>query len=217
MRYIRFAIAAVCISTLAPPAVSQSSRAVRDEPRPMIFRSASGEWQLDLPPAMEDALDRVDRDFEAWTASDYAYLPESYEPTPRQLPWAVVGDFNGDGRLDLAIAGRDDRDALVIVVLSSGRSRYHAVEAEREPYDPDEPRTIRLPVLSYLYPGRYVIDDPRLRYPRELAVDVPAVQVTGGRRNGAVLYTVESDALVPYYLSDRPLVSPRPQGPRPRY
>jgi hypothetical protein len=162
---------------------------------------------------MEDALDRYNRDFEPWTVDDYRGALE-YEPSPRQVPWAVIGDFNGDGRADLAVAGRTDRDIVVVFVLSTGRSRYRAVEAEREPYDPDDRLSIRVPVLTYMYPGRYVVADPRLAYPRQLIVDQAAVQISGGRRQGAVVYVVENNAVVPYYLSDR-TAAPGPRGVRP--
>ena len=163
---------------------------------------------------MEDALDRYNRDFEPWTSREYQN-GLAYDPSPRQLPWAVIGDFNGDGRPDLAIAGRTDRDIVIVFVLSSGRSRYRAVEAEREPYDSEDPRSIRVPVMTYMYPGRYVVDDPRLSYPRELVNEQPAVQVSGGRRQGAVVYTVENNSVMPYYLSTR-TASPVPRQPKPR-
>lgn len=199
----------VWIASLVPvlvPALSAGAqrRAPRDEPRPAIYHAADGTWRLDLPPGVEDALDRYNRDFEMWSADDYRGRLAEYDFSPRQTPWAVVGDFNGDGIEDVAIAGRDDRDALVVLILSTGRGRYRAVELAHEPYDDGDLRSIRLPRLSYLYPGRYVIDDPRLLYPREILVDQPAVQLTGGRRQGAVLYVVERNAVLPYYLSDRP-------------
>ncbi len=159
---------------------------------------------MDMPPAMEDALDRYNRDFEPWATDDYDWQLSRQDFTPRQTPWAVVGDFNDDGRADLAVAGRDDRDALVVLLLSAGARRYRSVEIERDPYDEYDRRSLRPPRLSYLYPGRYVIDDQRLYYPREILVDRPAVEITGGRRPGAVLYTVEGNSVVPYYLSDRP-------------
>jgi hypothetical protein len=203
---------ALCLVALfAAPSAQAQRRDLRDEPRPAIYRSPDGIWLLDLPTAMEDALDRYNRDFEPWTMRDYNGAMQ-YEPSPRQLPWAVIGDFNGDGRADAAVAGRTDRDLVVVFVLSSGRSRYRAVEAEREPYDPDDRLSIRVPTLSYMYPGRYVVADPRLTYPRQLVVDQPAVQISGGRRQGAVVYVVENNAVTPYYLSDRtaPPARPRP-------
>lgn len=204
----------LALALAAPSGVEAQRSRAADEPRPAIYRSRTDGWLLDLPPAMEDALDRYDRDFEPWTQRDYPGYAASYEFSPRQAPWAVIGDFNGDGRVDLAIAGRNDRDASVVFVLSTGKSRYRAVEVEREPFDPEEPSTIRLPTLSYLYPGRYVIADQRLMYPREIIVDQPAVQLTGGRRQGAIIYVIERNAPVPYYLSDRP--APPGAGPRMR-
>jgi hypothetical protein len=212
------AVAACLLSAWVPANALAQGRALRDEPRPAIYRSRDGIWLLDLPPAMEDALDRYNRDFEPWTVDDYRGALE-YEPSPRQVPWAVIGDFNGDGRADLAVAGRTDRDIVVVFVLSSGRTRYRAVEGEREPYDPDDPTSIRVPVLTYMYPGRYVVADPRLNYPRQIVVDQAAVQISGGRRQGAVVYVVENNAVVPYYLSDRTappgVPAPRPASPAP--
>ena len=211
-RSLAFVGLALALPLLAASAASAQRSRTGDEPRPTIYRSGVYGWQVDLPPAMEDALDRFDRDFEPWTQGDYPRGTEAYEFSPRQTPWAVVGDFNGDGRADVAIAGRNDRDASIVFVLSTGRSRYRAIEAEREPFDPDDPSSIRLPVLSYLYPGRYVVADPRLVYPREIVIEQPAVQIVGGRRQGAIVYAVERNTLVPYYLSDRP--APPIVGPR---
>lgn len=198
------------LSAVASATARAQRRDLRDEPRPTIYRTATGIWLLDLPPAMEDALDRYNRDFEPWTVQDYRGLTD-YEPSPRQVPWAVIGDFNGDGRPDLAVAGRTDRDVVVVFIVSSGRSKYRAVEAEREPYDPDDRLSIRVPTLTYMYPGRYVVADPRLNYPRQIVVDQAAVQISGGRRQGAVVYVVDNNAVVPYYLSDR-TAAPVPRG-----
>lgn len=199
---------AALFALLTLPGAVLAQRARGDELRPTLARDRLGGWVLDLPPAAEDALDRFDRDFEPWQLADYARSAtaalDGYVPSPRQVPWAVIGDFNGDGRLDVAVAGRDDRDALVVLVLSTGRSRYRAVEADREPFDPDAPETVERPVLRYMYPGRYVIADPRLVYPREVVVEQPAVELTGGRRPGPTLLTVERDRVARYYLTTRP-------------
>jgi len=211
---VAFVVGALLVVVLAAaPAGAQRSRRPVDDVRSTLTRDRSGAWRLDLAPEVEDALDRYDRDFEPWDARFYEALPDGYEPSPRQVPWAVIGDFNGDGRTDVALAGRDDRDALVLVVLSTGRSRYRTLEADREPVDPDDPQSVRAPVLRYMYPGRYVIADQRLLFPREIVVEQPAIELTGSRRPGPMLLTVENEALQRYYLSDRPAGrGPRPAG-----
>ena len=205
-RRLSRAIALLATLVLALPGVAASQRGRRpaDDIRSTLTRDRDGAWRLDLAPGVEDALDRFDRDFEPWTGDDYRGLASDYAPSPRQVPWAVIGDFNGDGRTDVALAGRNDRDASVLIVISTGRSRYRVIEADREPFDPDDPGSIRRPVLRYLYPGRYVIADPRLVYPRELVIDQPAIELTRARRQGAMLLTIEDDALARYYLSDTP-------------
>jgi hypothetical protein len=203
---------------------AQGRRRTDREPRPTIYRSADG-WRVDLTPAIEDALDRYNRDFEMWKPRDYGdggtrsardgddrfdrHGEDAY--SSRQTPWAVIGDFNGDGRVDIALSGRTDEDVLVVLVLSNGQRTYRVIELDAEPYDPDDRRSIRPATLRYVYPGRYVIDDPRLRRPREIVVEQPAVQISGGRRQGAVLYVVEDNKAMPYYLSDKP-APPRPRN-----
>lgn len=206
-------VALLTVALAAAPAGAQRSRRPIEDTRSTLTRDRAGAWRLDLVPEVEDALDRFDRDFEPWDERFYVNMPDAYEPSPRQVPWAVIGDFNGDGRTDVALAGRDDRDALVVMVLSTGRSRYRAVEAEREPLDPEDPASVRAPVLRYMYPGRYVIVDQRLLFPREIVVEQPAIELTGSRRPGPVLLTVESEALQRYYLSDRPAGRVVPAAP----
>lgn len=205
------AVAILTVALAAAPALAQRSNRPVDDIRSTLTRDRTGAWRLDLAPQVEDALDRFDRDFEPWDARFYAGLPADYEPSPRQVPWAVIGDFNGDGRTDVALAGRDDRDALVLIVVSTGRNRYRVIEADREPLDPDDPTSVRAPILRYMYPGRYVITDARLLYPREIVVEQPAIELTGSRRPGPMLLTVENEALQRYYLSDRPAGRVPPQ------
>ena len=189
-----------------------------DDPRPTIYRSATGEWLVDLPPDAEDAIDRYDRDFEAWHADDYGADADdrAYDYSPRQVPWAVIGDFNGDGRTDIAIAGRTERNAVVVLVLSTGRRRYRATELDAEPYDEDLHRSARPSLLRYMYPGRYRVRQDRHQYTTELVLEQPAVQITGSWRPGAVLYAVVRDQVLPYYLADDPLAPRDVKDPKDR-
>lgn len=198
-------VAAVALAASATPRVAVAQRWGRGEPRPLVYQGADRQWRVDLPPAMEDALDRYDPDFEPWSESDYARAGmQAYRFSARQTPWAVLGDFNGDGRMDAAVAGRTDRETVTLLLLSSGRRRYRAIPLEREPYDARDGIPPLLPELSFRYPGRYVVVDPRLAFPREVVVARPAVELDGGGREGARLYVVERSGVVPYYLSDRP-------------
>lgn len=212
------AMAVAAALWLATPLAAQRQRVDREradrEPRSAIYLDPTGRWRLDPTGPVEDALDRYDPAFEPWTQDDYPVdALAGYPFSPVQTPWAVVGDFNGDGLTDVAVAGRTDRDAVVLLVLSAGVRRYRAFELTRVPYDPEVPGTILLPVLSFRYPGRYVVADRRLLYPREIVVERPVVQLTGGGREGAVLFAVEQRGIASYYLSDRPAPPLAPAAP----
>ncbi len=197
---------------------SQPSRRDR-EPRPTIANSR-GEWRVDLPPRVEDAIRRYDRDFEPWSSDDYRGVDLGpYERSSRQVPWAVVGDFNGDGLMDVAIAGRTEDELVSLMIVSDGDRKYRVLTMDVEPYDREERKRTRPPVLSYVYPGKYRIEDSERRRGRqrggravrELEVGKPAVQIAGGRRPGAALYVVNKMTVTPYYLVD-PLNTRRDHG-----
>ncbi|MDE2143716.1 MAG: hypothetical protein KGJ84_15005 [Elusimicrobia bacterium] len=84
------------------------------------------EFGVSLPPAIEQAVREVAPGFKIWRQTDYP--PETirrYGFSLQSAPSAVFGDFNGDGILDAALAGRDRDGPMVIVILSRGNS-YHA-------------------------------------------------------------------------------------------
>jgi len=69
---------------------------------------------------MAAALGKYSPDFVAWKIEDYP--PErikNYPYSDKSLPYAVKGDFNGDGIEDMAVAGHDKDSNLVLGVLSS--------------------------------------------------------------------------------------------------
>lgn len=196
----------MCLAGMASTTHAQKKTRADREPRPGIYRAQGGEWRVDLTPAVEDALARYDRDFEMWERRDYRGVDLGrYEFSSRQVPWAVLGDFNNDGRVDVAVAGRTEGELVVLMVLSDGPRKYRVKSMDVEIYDPEDRRQAIPPVLQYVYPGRYRVEH-RLdlkrsrRRPSEIEVRLPAVQMAGGRKRSAVLYLVEKGEVVPYYL-----------------
>lgn len=86
---------------------------------PAIIATTGGrELSLTLP--MLRALDGWDPSFRPWHDRDYQpLLVRAYRHSSLQAPFAVVGDFNGDGRADVAIDGRTNTHTVTIVLLSN--------------------------------------------------------------------------------------------------
>ncbi len=73
-----------------------------------------------ISPAMELVVHAFAKDFKMWTLQDYpAQITEAYPYSPKSLPYAVKGDFNGDNIDDMVIAGHDDSRNMVLALLSS--------------------------------------------------------------------------------------------------
>lgn len=71
-------------------------------------------------PEMAAALEKYSPDFITWKIEDYP--PErirNYPYSDKSLPYAVKGDFNGDGSEDMAVAGHDKDSNFVLGLLSS--------------------------------------------------------------------------------------------------
>ena len=76
-----------------------------------------------LPDIMKKALTQFDPSFSIWEYHNYpSYILEGINN--RQLvnednaPFAVIADFNGDGILDVALHGRNDKNILLISIIS---------------------------------------------------------------------------------------------------
>lgn len=97
-------------------------------------------YKLVMPDAMWAALERHAPGFAPFRHEDYAQflLPFlkpspgktakwSYEITERQVPFAVIGDFNGDNALDVVVNGCSPTRCGPIAVFSRGKG-YVAVD-----------------------------------------------------------------------------------------
>lgn len=79
----------------------------------------------ELSAPMKRALDAYAPTFRRFAASEFA---ERQDTTYR-----ADGDFNGDGRTDIALYGRDSTRELLIVLLSQSDSVYRVVPLEDRP------------------------------------------------------------------------------------
>ena len=107
-------------------------QAVRSTNSPCIIKQ-QGVYSVQLPDAMWKALKRYNPTFSIRRQEEF--LPSiirAYRFTATQLPAAVIGDFNGDGKRDVALIGHTNTDDVLLVVCSCGRG-YRVFEVEKSP------------------------------------------------------------------------------------
>src|SRR5437899_647477 len=76
-----------------------------------------GAYVLVLPKSMQNALRK--QGLTLWTLRDYRpEITGTYNYSDSQLPFAVIGDFNGDGLLDIVVQGRRDFKSVVVCLFS---------------------------------------------------------------------------------------------------
>jgi hypothetical protein len=62
------------------------------------IKRAGKDYERWLPPATKAAIERTVPGFKPWGFDHYdSDVQQFYIMTMREAPWAVVGDFNGDG------------------------------------------------------------------------------------------------------------------------
>ncbi len=110
-----------------------------------IVRRVHGEHIIELPEKMQSALMNFSATFVPWKQSQY--WPSGIADYPfseRQAPFAVVGDFNGDGILDVVLVGHDAGNDVAVALLSKGDS-FEPLEIWRAPLSYPEKEVIEGP------------------------------------------------------------------------
>ena len=90
-------------------------------------------WQL--PAAMRTALDAYEPEFQPWRLQEYDERVVVKQKAIGAL-FGVPADYNGDGRVDVALDGHNASDEMVIVILSEGAA-YRVIELMRGGRDPE--------------------------------------------------------------------------------
>jgi hypothetical protein len=92
-----------------------------------------GNFHLDIGKQVQDAIKKHDPYFTQWQETDYIpSIRREYKPTANQTLSGIVGDFNKDGVQDVAVAGRNRTNNVLLVALSEG-SNYKILEVDRAP------------------------------------------------------------------------------------
>ena len=113
--------------------ISESSATAEDSVYPGI--NVQGFKDLELSEAMRQALNKYFPGLILWRISDYpAAQLKGYPYEEKSLPYVVMGDFNGDGIEDAAIAGHNRESNLVLALISSGSASYRVLEVKEEKF-----------------------------------------------------------------------------------
>ncbi len=89
---------------------------------------------MQLSASMSQALRRYAAAFNLWSLADYP--PEqigNYPYSKKSIPYAVKGDFNGDGTEDAVVAGHDQGSNLILAILSN-KTDYHILTVKEDKY-----------------------------------------------------------------------------------
>ena len=93
------------------------------------------EFDVMLSTAIQKTLNAYNPDFALWKQSDYpAKYIRPYKFSLQSTPAAVIGDFNGDGKIDAVLAGHDTHGPKVLAVVSSDNSAYVVTPIKESTY-----------------------------------------------------------------------------------
>jgi hypothetical protein len=168
------------------------------------FVGRPGASHLWLPPHLLATLRVVDSAFAPY--QDAEYRPDLlgwYPANTHGRPYAVIADFNGDGRQDVVVDGQSPSRIRRIVLLS-GRSGFRALLLTDQPRDARtqlvSPATGQRTVyLSYVAPGR-IDSSPELE-DSALVLRHPAFEV-GYWEQAGVLYYWDGRKFAEYVTGD---------------
>jgi hypothetical protein len=77
-------------------------------------------YEVIIPKSMQGALSRFDSEFVQWSINNFSSFDlQHYNVTKNQLPFAVIGDFNCDKKLDLFLYGHNKSEIISLCVLSN--------------------------------------------------------------------------------------------------
>lgn len=127
------------VDTAVPPPQSGGVPSVQAEaiPSPILDTprfSPENIKDKTLTAPIIEALTAYDPEFHTWTLA--AYPPEkliNYPYSEKSMPYAVSGDYNGDGMADMILAGHN-KNANIIVALISAATGYRVVEVQKASY-----------------------------------------------------------------------------------
>jgi hypothetical protein len=133
---------------------------------------------LNLTKEQKAAIRGYNPEFQIRRQADYLpSLLKQYPFSNRQLPFAVIGDFNGDGRMDVVLQGHDKTSELLIAVLSSNRGpdvleimRSKLVDPQTEFYGMGDHNEYGIWVYLTFVP-RGMVDSPFAKQPLKLSTD----------------------------------------------
>ncbi|MFA6583220.1 MAG: hypothetical protein WCS77_02895 [Elusimicrobiaceae bacterium] len=157
-----------------------SSGLTIDEPVPPPDSPMKPEYAqaIKLSEPMETALRKYDPDFVLWTLEDYQKERiEHYPYAANSLPYAVKGDFNGDGITDITLSGHNMAGNSIVALFSRSDSEYYAVKVERDhiyewvqkqgkaiPYTPTELLVLKPKGMKFAFSDMGDEDDEPLQF-----------------------------------------------------
>lgn len=99
-----------------------------------------GTRQIELSAAAREAINRYNPSFRTWSDGNYlSMIRQFYKYNEHQAPFAVIGDFNADGALDVVLDGRTDTVTVVLALVSTrGGQAFEAIEVTKS-----EPGSVR--------------------------------------------------------------------------